>query len=99
MLKLDERTKANAVQEVLKEFKDIMRTELPKRLPPRREVDHAIELELGAKPPALAPYQMAPQELEEVRRQLKELLDVDYIHPSKSPYGAPTFQKKHNESL
>ncbi|KAI5335729.1 hypothetical protein L3X38_025863 [Prunus dulcis] len=40
----------------------------PKTLPPRREVDHAIELEPGAKPPAKAPYKMAPPELEELRR-------------------------------
>ena len=35
------------VQKVLEEFKDVMPAELPKRLPPRREVDHAIELEPG----------------------------------------------------
>jgi len=43
-----------AIQKVLKEFKDVMAVELPKRLPQRREVDHAIELELGAKPPTFA---------------------------------------------
>lgn len=52
-----------AIQKVLEEFKDVMPTELPKKLPPRREVDHAIELELGAKPPAFAPYRMAPRSL------------------------------------
>ena len=59
------------VQEVLEEFKDVMPAELPKELPPRREIDHAIELEPGAKPPAFAPYRMSPPELEELRRQLK----------------------------
>ena len=88
------------VHKVLEEFKDVMPAELPKRLPPRREVDHAIELEPGAKPPAFAPYRMAPLELEELRKQLKELLDAGYIRPSKSPYGAPVlFQKKHDGSL
>lgn len=29
---------------VLKEFEDVMPKELPKQLPPRREVDHKIEL-------------------------------------------------------
>ena len=54
----------------------------------------------GAKPPAFAPYHMAPPELEELRNQLKELLDAGYVHPSKSPYGAPVlFQKKHDGSL
>ncbi|KAH9697420.1 Endonuclease [Citrus sinensis] len=59
------------IQAVLNEYKDVMPLELPKKLPPRREVDHAIKLEQGVKPPALAPYRMAPLELEELRRQLK----------------------------
>ena len=43
---------------------------------------------------------MAPLELEELRRKLKELLDAGYIRPSKSPYGEPVlFQKKHDGSL
>ena len=38
---------------------------------------------------------MAPPELEELRKQLKELLEADHIRPSKAPYGAPMlFQKK-----
>ena len=103
-LKLDEEAKKvqapKIVHKVLEEFKDIMPAELPKKLPPRREVDHTIELEPGAKPLAFAPYRMAPPELEELRRQLKELLDVGYIRPSKSPYGAPVlFQRKHDGSL
>jgi len=60
-----------------------MPPELPKRLPPSREVDHEIELEHGAKPPAMGPYRMAPPELEELRRQLKELLDAGFLRPSK----------------
>jgi len=43
---------------------------------------------------------MEPLELEELRRQLKELLNVDYICSSKSPYVAPIlFQNKHDGSL
>ncbi|KAE8668323.1 cytochrome P450 78A7-like [Hibiscus syriacus] len=88
------------VGQVLAEFKDVMPAELPKKLPPKREVDHKIELVENAKPPARAPYRMAPPELEEMRKQLKDLLDAGYIRPSKSPYGAPVlFQKKHDGSL
>ena len=62
--------------------------------------DHKIELDSGAKPPAMGPYRMAPPELEELRRQLKELLDAGFIQSSKAPYGAPVlFQKKHDGSL
>eukprot|EP00257_Ricinus_communis_P019332 XP_015578290.1 uncharacterized protein LOC107261709 [Ricinus communis] len=95
-----EATLTSPIRGVLDEFRDVMPPELPKKLPPRREVDHEIELESGAKPPAFAPYRMAPPELEELRRQLKELLDAGYIRPSKAPYGAPVlFQKKHDGSL
>ncbi|RVW34437.1 RNA-directed DNA polymerase-like [Vitis vinifera] len=91
---------AMQVKKGLKREEDVMPPELPKRLPPRREEDHKIELELGAKPPAMGPYRMAPPELEELRRQLKELLDAGFIQPSKAPYGAPVlFQKKHDGSL
>ena len=59
-----------------------------------------IELEAGAKPPALAPYRMAPPKLEELRKQLKELLEAGHIRPSKAPYGAPVlFQKKKDGSM
>ena len=88
------------VKKALDEFKDVMPPELPKKLPPRREEDHKIELESGAKPPAMGPYRMAPPELEELIRQLKELLDAGFIKPSKAPYGVPVlFQKKHDGSL
>ncbi|GKB53900.1 hypothetical protein Tco_0904653, partial [Tanacetum coccineum] len=73
---------------------------LPKKLPPRREVDHTIELETGSKPPAKAPYRMPPPELEELRKQLEELMDAGYIRPLKAPYGAPVlFQRKKDGSL
>jgi len=73
----------------LKAYQDIMPAKLPSKLPPRREVDPKIELESGTRPPAMGPYRMAPPELEELQKQLKELLDAGYIHPSKAPYGAP----------
>ncbi|XP_070022046.1 uncharacterized protein [Nicotiana sylvestris] len=76
------------IGKLLEENKDAMPEELPKHLPPRQEVDHKIELEPGAKPPAFAPYRMAPPELEELNKQLKELLDVGHIRPSKAPFGA-----------
>ncbi|XP_062075961.1 uncharacterized protein LOC133780099 [Humulus lupulus] len=72
------------VQSVLNEFEDVMPDALPTQLPPRRGVDHEIELEAGAKPPAMCPYRMAPPELAELRSQLRELLVTGLIRPSKS---------------
>ncbi|XP_068667704.1 uncharacterized protein [Aristolochia californica] len=88
------------IQTVLHEYRDVMPEQLPARLPPRRGVDHRIELEPGARKPAQAPYRMAPKELDELRRQLSELLDSGFIKPSKAPYGAPIlFQTKKDGSM
>jgi hypothetical protein len=75
----------------------------PKAVPPfpkEREVEHQIELEPNARPPSKAPYRLAPQELDELKRQLDELIQRGYIQPSKSPYGAPVlFVKKKDGSM
>ncbi|KAG9459075.1 hypothetical protein H6P81_003583 [Aristolochia fimbriata] len=86
---------------LLDQYKDVMPQQLPSHLLPRREIDHQIELEPGARPPAKTPYRMAPKELEELRNQLTELLDAGFIQPSKAPYGAPVslFQMKKDGSM
>jgi hypothetical protein len=55
-------------------------------LPPRRRVDHVIEVMPGVAPPAKASYRMSHEELKELKVQFKELLAKGYIKPSKSPY-------------
>lgn len=52
------------VCKVLEEFKDIIAPKLLKKLAPKREVDCAIKLILGAKPPSQAPYRISPQNLQ-----------------------------------
>ena len=64
---------------MLDEFADVMPPELPRALPPKRIVDHRIDLELGARPPAQAPYRMSPSELVELWKQLDDLLDAGFI--------------------
>jgi len=66
-----------------------MPEKLPEDLPPRRRVDHAIEVLPRVAPPAKAPYRMSHEELKELKVQLKELFAKGYIKPNKSPYGAP----------
>ncbi|KAH0693436.1 hypothetical protein KY285_020533 [Solanum tuberosum] len=88
------------IEKVPFDNRDMMPEELPQRLPPQREVDHKIELVPGAKPHAMTPYRMTPPELEELRKQLKELLDAGHIRLSKAPFGAPVlFQKKKEGTL
>ena len=73
----------------------------PPGLPPSRfEKDFTIGLVEGAKPPYGPLYRMSPAELEEVRRQLEDLLAKGWIRPSESPYGAPIlFVRKKDGSL
>ena len=78
----------STVQAMMKSFKDVMPDQLTQRLPPKREVDHQIELLPGAKPSAKGPYCMALSELAELQKQLNELLDTRFIRPSKALYGA-----------
>ncbi|KAF5940428.1 hypothetical protein HYC85_021595 [Camellia sinensis] len=61
------------VVDVLREFEDVMPSELPKSLPSRRATDHEIELVSGARPPVKTPYRMSPMELTELQRQLTML--------------------------
>ncbi|GJZ94425.1 putative nucleotidyltransferase, ribonuclease H [Tanacetum coccineum] len=70
----------------------------PSKLPPRREVDHTIKLETGSKPSAKAPYLIPPPELEELRNQIKELMDAGYIRPSKAQYSAPVLFQRNKDS-
>lgn len=69
-------------------------------LAPRRDVDFSIELEPGTAPISRAPYRMAPLEMQELKKQLEELVEMGFIRPSASPWGAPVlFVKKKDGSL
>jgi hypothetical protein len=81
------------------EYLDVFPDELP-NMPPDRDVEFVIELQLGIVPFSKGPYRMPPKELAELKNQLLELLDKDYIRPSSSPWGCPTlFVKKKDGSL
>ena len=77
--------------ELLKEYQDVFPKTLPTRLPPLRQVNHEIDLELGSKPPSRAPYRLSQPQLDELQAQLSALLEKGLIEPSKSPFGAPVF--------
>jgi hypothetical protein len=80
---------------VVKEFADVFPEELS-GMPLERELEFTIDLKLGTEPIATTPYRMSTPELQELKMQLKELLDLGLIRPSVSPWGAPVIfiQKK-----
>nr|GEY96377.1 putative reverse transcriptase domain-containing protein [Tanacetum cinerariifolium] len=53
-----------------------------------------------AAPAARAPYRLGPSEMKELAKQLQELSEKGFIHPSSSPWGAPVlFVKKKDGSF
>ena len=87
-------------QKLVKEFKGIFPEELPKVLPPKRSIDHRIDLVPGAQPVSQPIYRMSATELKELKKQIDELLSHGFIRPSLSPYGSPVlFVKKKDGSL
>jgi hypothetical protein len=57
-------------------------------MPPDRKIESVIELVLGTAPIFKREYRMAANQLAKLKEQLQELLDMGYIHPSASPWGA-----------
>eukprot|EP00253_Pinus_taeda_P029659 PITA_29659 len=95
------KNKGNSLEHlpVIKEFADVFPEEIP-GLPPKRDIDFTIELIPGATPVSRAPYRMSVPELTELKMQLQELLEKNYIWPSVSPWGAPVlFVRKKDGTL
>jgi hypothetical protein len=77
---------AKTVEEVpvVIEYPDVFPKELL-GMPPDRDVEFVIDLLPGTGPIAKRPYRMSVDELEELKKQLKEMSDKGYIRPSASP--------------
>jgi hypothetical protein len=58
-------------------------------MPPDWDIEFIIELIPGIAPIAQRAYRMNPQELEELKRQLADMLSKGLICPSASPWGSP----------
>jgi len=58
-------------------------------IPSEREVEFEIYLVSGTSPILIAPYRMSASELGELKKQLEELLEKQFIRPSVSPWEAP----------
>jgi hypothetical protein len=69
-------------------------------MPPDWDVEFTIELRPDTTPISRRPYKMTPKELAELKVQLNELMDKDFIRPSSSPWCCPAlFVKKKDQSL
>jgi hypothetical protein len=91
---------APEVKAFLDDYKDVFPSELPNNLPPKRTIDHAIDVIPGSEPPSRPIYRLSYLEMNELKRQLADLLQKGFIRPSVSPFGAPVlFVHKKEGSL
>jgi hypothetical protein len=90
ILALNEKEVAEGLEHlpVVREFANVFPEELP-RMSSERELEFTIDLKPGTEQIARTPYRMSTLDLQELKMQLKELLDLGLIHPSVSPWGAP----------
>jgi hypothetical protein len=65
-------------------------------VPPDMDVELVIDPLPGTIPTFKRPYRMSVEELKELKKQLTELQEAEYIRPSSSPWEAPVLfvQKK-----
>ncbi|XP_070047488.1 uncharacterized protein [Nicotiana tomentosiformis] len=66
---------------IMNEFPDVFPDELP-RIPPDREIDFGIDVMPSMQPISIPAYRMAPTELKELKKQLRDLLEKRFIRPS-----------------
>jgi hypothetical protein len=83
---------------VLRDFPDVFPEELP-GMPLDRDVELAIEIPPGTYTISKRPYRIPPNELVEMKKQLKELEDKGFIRASSSSWGCPRMFVKKYHSL
>lgn len=76
-------------QEILEQFSDVFPDKLPGRTPGDGP-EARLQIDTGDHKPVTGPlYRMSPLELDELRKQLKDLVDKGMIRPSSSPWSSP----------
>jgi hypothetical protein len=73
--------------EVVNQYDEMFKE--PKGLPPKRGIQHEIQLQQDCPLPNIGMYKMLVMENAEIKKQIQELLDKGVIAPSTSPCGYP----------
>ena len=84
---------------IFQEFAQVFSIELPDKLPPMQDIQHAIDLVLGATLPNLSHYHLNPSEHVELKSQVDELLQKEFIRESLSPCALSTLLTPKNDGI
>jgi uncharacterized coiled-coil DUF342 family protein len=87
------------LRKILEEFIDVFKTknELPLD---QKEYNFRIKLVAGAHPQVRRHGRPSEKEVEEMKKRIKELLEMGHIEPSTSPWSAPIlFVRKKDGTL
>ena len=74
---------------LLKLYGHVFPEEIPSGLPPKRSIQHHIDLIPGAILPNKPAYRMNPKETMEIQRQVEELISKGMVRESLSPCAVP----------
>ena len=75
---------------VMSKFREVFHTDLPS-MSLNREIDFCINSESGTHPISIPPCRMSPAELRELKFQIQELLNKEFIRSSSFPRGGLVF--------
>ena len=74
------------IQDLIHEYADIFPEALPNELPPKRIIEHEIELKEGAKPKKGQPFRLSKMEQEALDKYVEELIAKNWIAESDSDW-------------
>lgn len=77
---------------LLEQFEDLFQE--PKGLPPKRECDHAIELQAGSQPINLRPYRYSFEQKNAIEEMVAEMLKARTITKSVYLFASPVLLVK-----
>ena len=74
---------------MLQEYEDVFPDEVPLGLPPKRGIEHQIDLVPGASFSNQAAYCTNLEETKEIQQQVEKLIKKGYVQESLSPCAVP----------
>jgi hypothetical protein len=72
---------------------------IPLGRPPKRGFEKSIDLDEGAKTVITTPYQHPKKFKDEIEKDIKELLEMDHIRPSSSPFTSSIVLVKNKDGM